>query len=130
MNGMPPRDAESFHKTLDYTVVETGGGVVRIELTGRDHLRNRVGSYIHGGVLVSLMDIAGIMAGNSGSDETRSAVTVNLNCNFLSAAMGKTVHAEARVTRKGRSMFFCDCRVVDATTGKLVANGQGIYKYL
>ncbi len=127
---MPSRDVDSFHKTLDYTVLESGDGVVRIELTGHDRLRNRAGSYIHGGVLMSLMDIAGIMAGCSGSGETRGAVTVNLNCNFLSAAMGETVHAEARVTRKGRSMFFCDCRVVDAGTGKLFAHGQGIYKYL
>ncbi len=122
-------DADSFHKTLDYSVVECGGGVVRLEMAGRDHLRNRVESYIHGGVLMSLMDVAGIMAGISGSGETRGAVTVNLNCNFLSAAMGDTVHAEARVTRKGRSMFFCDCRVVDAATGKLYATGQGGYKY-
>ena len=45
------------------------------------------------------------------SGETRKAVTVNLTCNFLSTAMGETVHAEGRIIRKGRSMFFSDVRV-------------------
>lgn len=122
-------DAESYHKFLDYNVVESGGGFVRLEMTGFDCHRNR-GDYIHGGVLMSLMDIAGIMAGCSGSGEQRKAVTVNLTCNFLSTAMGETVHAEGRVVRKGRSMFFCECRVVDVATGKVVCMGQGTYQYL
>ncbi len=49
--------------------------------------------------------------------------------NFLATAMGATVHAEGRLIRKGRSMFFCDCRVVDAATGKNYAAAQGVYKY-
>jgi uncharacterized protein (TIGR00369 family) len=121
--------ADSYHRFLDYSVVEESDGFVRLELTGFDQHRNR-GDYIHGGVVMSLMDIAGIMAGVRGGVENRKAVTVNLNSNFLSTAMGETVHAEARVTRKGRSMFFCDCRVVDAATGKLYATGQGVYKFL
>jgi acyl-coenzyme A thioesterase PaaI-like protein len=76
------------------------------------------------------MDIVGIMAGGRASGETRKAVTVNLNCNFLSTAMGETVHAEGRIIRKGRSMFFSDVRVVDAESGKIYSSGQGAYKYL
>ena len=123
-------EARSFHKTLDYAVIEAGDGMVRLEMAGRDPLLNAIDSYIHGGVLMALMDIAGIMAGGRGSGETRGAVTVTLNCSFLAAAIAETVHAEARISRKGRSLFFCDCRVVDAATGKLFATGQGVYKYL
>ncbi len=127
MNDSFARGADSYHRFLDYSVIESGDGFVRLALTGFDCHRNR-GDYIHGGVVMSLMDIAGIMAGVDGED--RQAVTVNLNTNFLATAMGETVHAEGRVTRKGRSMFFCDCRVVDAASGKLYATGQGVYKYL
>ena len=123
------RGAANYHNFLDYTEIETGDGFVRLEMTGFDCHRNR-GDYIHGGVLMSLMDIAGIRAGVRASGETRKAVTVNLNCNFLATAMGETVHAEGRVIRKGRSMVFCDVRVFDAATGKLYAAGQAVYKYL
>ena len=129
MNSTLGKDADSYHKFLDYNVVESGNGFVRLEMLGFDCHRNRQ-DYIHGGVLMSLMDIVGIMAGCRGSDETKPAVTVNLSCNFLSSAMGRTVHAEGKVVRKGRSMFFCDCRVVDAETGKIYSTAQGVYKYL
>jgi uncharacterized protein (TIGR00369 family) len=129
MNSTLGKDADSYHKFLDYNVVESGNGFVRLEMLGFDCHRNRQ-DYIHGGVLMSLMDIVGIMAGCRGSDETKPAVTVNLSCNFLSSAMGRTVHAEGKVVRKGRSMFFCDCQVVDAETGKIYSTAQGVYKYL
>ncbi len=129
MNSTIGQDADSYHKFLDYSVVESGNGFVRLEMTGFDCHRNRQ-DYIHGGVLMSLMDIAGIMAGVRNGDERKPAVTVNLSCNFLSTAMAATVHAEAKVVRKGRSMFFCDCRVVDAETGKIFSTAQGVYKFL
>jgi uncharacterized protein (TIGR00369 family) len=129
MNDSFAPDADSYHRFLDYSVVEAGDGFVRLEMTGFDCHRNRQ-DYIHGGVLMSLMDIAGIMAGVRGGGNERKAVTVNLNCNFLATAMGKTVHAEGRLIRKGRSMFFCDLRVVDAATGKIYSTGQGAYKFL
>ena len=129
MNDTVSPTAESYHRFLDYSVLESGDGFVRLELTGYDCHRNR-GDYIHGGVLMSLLDIAGIMAGVRGSGDERKAVTVNLNTNFLATAMGETVHAEGKVVRKGRSMFFCDCKVFDAATGKLYATGQGVYKFL
>jgi len=126
---LSPPPADSYHRFLDYEVVERSDGFVRLAMTGFNHHRNR-GDYIHGGVLMSLMDNAGIMAGGRASGETRKAVTVNLNYNFLSTAMGETVHAEGRIIRKGRSMFFSDVRVVDAESGKIYSSGQGAYKYL
>ena len=126
---LSPPPADSYHTFLDYKVVERDEGFVRLEMTGLNHHRNR-GDYIHGGVLMSLMDIAGIMAGGRASGETRKTVTVNLTCNFLSTAMGETVHAEGRIIRKGRSMFFSDVRVVDSESGKIYSSGQGAYKYL
>ena len=129
MDDRTPPPADSYHSFLDYKVVEAADGFVRLEMTGFNSHRNR-GDYIHGGVLMSLMDIAGIMAGSRASGETRKAVTVNLTCNFLATAMGETVHAEGRIIRKGRSMFFSDLRVVDADSGKIYSSGQGAYKYL
>lgn len=129
MSERVPPPADSYHSFLDYKVVEAADGFVRLEMAGFNCHRNR-GDYIHGGVLMSLMDIAGIMAGGRASGETRKAVTVNLNCNFMATAMGASVHAEGRIICKGRSMFFCDVRVVDAASGKIYSAGQAVYKYL
>ena len=129
MDDATARAADSFHNVLDYEVLEKADGFVRLAMTGHDCHRNR-GDYIHGGVLMALMDIAGIMSGVGASGESRGAVTVNLNCNFLSAAFAEKVFAEARIVRKGRSMFFADCKVVNADTGKTLSTASGIYKYL
>jgi len=129
MDDAEARAANSFHNVLDYDVLERADGFVKLAMTGHDCHRNR-GDYIHGGVLMALMDIAGIMAGGRASGETRNSVTVNLNCNFLSAAFAEKVFAEGKIVRKGRSMFFADCRVLDAETGKILSTASGIYKYL
>ncbi|MFT6583276.1 MAG: acyl-coenzyme A thioesterase PaaI-like protein, partial [Alphaproteobacteria bacterium] len=55
---------------------------------------------------------------------------VNLNCNFLSAAFAEKIFAEGKIVRKGRSMFFTDCRILDAKTGKILSTASGIFKYL
>lgn len=129
MDDATARAADSFHNVLDYEVLEKSDGFVRLAMTGYDCHRNR-GDYIHGGVQMALLDIAGIMSGVGASGESRDAVTVNLNCNFLSAAFAEKVFAEARIVRKGRSMFFADCKVLDAATGKILSTASGIYKYL
>jgi len=129
MNSTEKRDADSFHEVLDYRIVTREDGFVRLEMTAYDCHRQR-GRFIHGGVLMSLMDIAGIHAGLRAAGEARDGVTVSLNCNFLAVAKSARVFAEGRLLRKGRSMFFSECRVIDAETDNLLATAQGVFKYL
>ena len=129
MDDAQARAMDSFHNVLNYDVLEKSDGFVRLAMTGDDCHRNQ-GDYIHGGVLMALMDIAGIMSGVGASNESRGAVTVNLNCNFLSAAFAEKVFADAKLVRKGRSIFFANCKVLDAATDKILATASGIYKYL
>src|SRR6478736_954407 len=55
------------------------------------------------------------------------ATIVGLSVDFLAAAQGQQVIAEARVLRRGRNLCFCDVDVTDAG-GRLVAKGIVTYK--
>ena len=61
-------------------------GFVRLEMPVRREHRNTVG-YLHGGVISSLLDIAGAVSGSHGIAEEYVSVTINLNCNFMSPHM-------------------------------------------
>jgi len=53
--------------------------------------------------------------------------TVALSVNFVAAAQGHEVTADARVIRRGKSLCYCDVDVTDAG-GRLVAKGIVTYK--
>lgn len=78
---------------------------------------------IHGGVLASLIDIAGdyVLAVHLGF----FVPTINLHTDYLRPAFG-TVRALATIVRCGRTIGVADIGVFDAN-GKLVATGRGTY---
>jgi uncharacterized protein (TIGR00369 family) len=78
----------------------------------------------HGGVIASLIDIAG--------DFALIAVlgygvpTINLRIDYLRPALGHDLLAPARVRRAGRSIGVVDIEVKDASD-RLIALGRGCY---
>lgn len=88
-----------------------------------------VGSTVHGGALASLIDTAAMVAAWATDELPPSArgTTVGLSIQYVSAAQGTDVRAEARVVRRGRSLVFLDVDATDAK-GNLVAKGQVTYK--
>jgi acyl-coenzyme A thioesterase PaaI-like protein len=64
----------------------------------------------------------------SRSDFKNTVVTVDISVSFLAPASG-TVTCEAEATGGGKSMCFCEGRVLDAS-GKLLARALGTFKYL
>ena len=84
---------------------------------------------VHGGAVAALIDTAATAAAWSVaeiSDSPRGA-TVSMTVDYLRAARGKRLTADARVTRRGSSLCFCDVSVSDAD-GELVAKGLVTYK--
>jgi uncharacterized protein (TIGR00369 family) len=78
----------------------------------------------HGGVIASLIDIAGDFAliallGHG-------VPTINLRVDYLRPAARVDLLATARVRRAGRSIGVVDIDVVD-TAGRLIAIGRGCY---
>lgn len=99
----------------------------RISLPFKPELRT-AGDVVHGGVIATLIDSAGVVAAWSDADHsvTRGA-TADLSVSYLSAAHAVDLVAEARVMRRGRSLVFIEVDVT-ASTGERIAKGLVTYK--
>lgn len=117
-------DASPFQAGLGLRLLEMGEDGVVIGLPFRPGLARQAGSgQVHGGVLASLIDIAGdyALAIRLG----HFVPTVDLRCDYLRPAAGD-LRAEARVVRAGRTLGVADITVRDVT-GREVAVGRGTY---
>jgi uncharacterized protein (TIGR00369 family) len=88
-----------------------------------------VGNMVHGGAISALADAAATAAcwatPRAGTD-SRGA-TVSLSVNFLRAALGVDLVADARVVQRGGSLCVADVEVRD-DAGSLIALARATYK--
>jgi uncharacterized protein (TIGR00369 family) len=102
-----------------------GADYVDVRLPFSDNLRRQDGEDIlHGGVLATLIDVAGVWAiaalgGPPGP-------TVDMRIDFLRPALCEEHVARARVVRLGRNFAVTDVRVTD-TKDRLIALGRGLF---
>lgn len=118
-----------FGAVLGFEHLASEEGTAVIELNVRQEHCNLHGS-VHGGVVMSLADAAGLWAGAPKDGSVPGAATASLNCNFLRGArFGQitSLRAEGRVTKRGRSMYFSSISVLAFPGGDLIASGQGVY---
>lgn len=103
-------------------------GHALLEIAVEPALCNRQG-VVHGGVLLTLLDVAGLWAGVP-LNTTPSAATVSLNSQFLHAARWREdlrLLARAEVIRKSRSLYFSSMSVFASNGGPAIASAQGVY---
>ncbi len=112
---------------LGFKLTEWKEGFARMEMPVRPEHRNTVG-YLHGGVIASLLDIAGAVSGSFGISEKFVSITINLNCNYMSPHRAATVIAEGELIRVTQSMFFTQARLYDPEHSRLCATATGTYK--
>jgi uncharacterized protein (TIGR00369 family) len=88
-----------------------------------------VADLVHGGAISTLVDVAATAAAWSTPDGSVpiAGTTVGMTVDFLRAARGVDLRAEARVVKRGRSLCFVDVEVADAG-GELVAKALVTYK--
>ena len=99
-----------------------GRAVVEVELL--PELMNSFGSG-HGGVIMTLLDVAMAVAARSMDPKGVGAITVEMKTTFIATCDGKLV-AEGRCVHSGKSLSFCEGEVRDAA-GKLVARASGTF---
>ena len=112
---------------LGFRLTEWKEGFARLEMPVRAEHRNTVG-FLHGGVIASLLDIAGAVCGSYGVSEKLVSVTINLNCNYMSPHRADTVVAEGELIRITKSLFFAQARLFDPEHNRLCATATGTYK--
>jgi uncharacterized protein (TIGR00369 family) len=114
----------TVHLGMQLDRAEAGEAVVSMEL--QPHLLNNHRA-AHGGVVMTLLDVAMANAALSRVDYTREVVTVDLHVGFMRAGSGR-LEATARATGGGKSICFCEARIADAQ-GQLVAQAMGTFRY-
>ena len=112
---------------LGFNLTAWQEGFVRLEMPVRPEHRNTVG-YLHGGVIASLLDIAGALSGNYGSSEESVSVTINMNTSYMSPLKSAKVIAEGELVRRTRSLFFAQARILDPENNRLCATSMATYK--
>jgi len=110
-------------------VVEWEDGRAVLELDVEPRHLNRGGT-VHGGVLATLIDVTGALAGlyTGVPGELRKAVTLSLNISYTGQIASGTLRACGRVQSAGRSVFFSRTEVFDAQ-GHPIAHGDAVNRY-
>ncbi len=117
----------TYLEFLGFRLTDWREGFARLEMPVRPEHRNTVG-YLHGGVIASLLDIAGAVSGSFGVAEEFVSITINLNCNYMSPHRAETVIAEGELIRSTRSLFFAQAKLIDPEFKRLCATATGTYK--
>ncbi len=126
-----------FLHWIGIKMVEHGAGRATLELDAVEHHQNSFG-VAHGGVLMTLLDVAMAMAGRSlahvdsgeigVSANEQGMVTIEMKTTFLQPAHGKLV-ATGHCLHRTATLAFCEAEILDER-GKMVARGNGTFKYI
>ena len=117
----------TYLEFLGFRLTTWKEGLACIEMPVRREHQNTVG-YLHGGVIASLLDIAGAVCGSYGISEEYVSVTINLNCSFMSPHRASMVVAEAELVRATNNIFFAQAKLFDPENSRLCATANGTYK--
>jgi acyl-CoA thioesterase len=103
-----------------------GRATVALDLQPR-HLNSW--AVAHGGVLMTLLDVAMAVAGRSLDPEAGGGVTLEMKTSFLQPAKaGARLTATGHAFHRSITMAFCDGEVRDAGD-RLIAKAMGTFKY-
>jgi uncharacterized protein (TIGR00369 family) len=108
-----------FLSHLKILTEDLGQGTAKLSLPVEPHLTNSMGT-VHGGVIMSLLDIALCTAARTLHPGSIGAITIDMSTSFIDGGSGTKLLAEARVLKDGRTMSFVEAEARNAD-GSLVA---------
>jgi len=121
-------DRPLFVNLVGLRIAEVRVGYCRLVLPFRNELLQSGGA-VHGGVVATLIDTACVPAVGSGFTEARPYSTIDMHVQFQGNPGTSDLVAAAWVTRRGRSIVFCDAAVVtDDERAATVASGRLTFK--
>ena len=106
-------------ETTGIEILEAGDGYAKVGLKVRDGHMN-AGDRVMGAVYYTMADFAFAVASNPDAGDAPITFTLSSQINFLTAAKGKYLTAEAKAVRKGRKTSFYAAEIRDEL-GTLVA---------
>lgn len=111
-----------FVQHLKILTEELGQGTARLSLPVEKEFTNSLGT-VHGGVIMSLLDVALCTAARTLHPDSIGVVTIDLSTSFIGGGSGERLFAEARVLKDARTMSFVEGEARNAD-GSLVAKAM------
>jgi uncharacterized protein (TIGR00369 family) len=108
-----------FVMHLGLTTESLGEGTARLSMLLPSHFTNSLGT-AHGGVIMSLLDVALCTAARTLHPESTGVVTIDMSTSFIGGGSGDKLIAEARVMKDARTMSFVEAEAKNQD-GSLVA---------
>ncbi|WP_145133789.1 PaaI family thioesterase [Paenibacillus sp. Y412MC10] len=113
-----------FHQFLGIQLEEVNEQSVTIRLPYNELFYTSADGYIHGGILATVIDIAGYFA--VFSQLNQPVPTVDLKIDYLRPGRAGDLLFTASVVKLGRTVSIADIVAAD-TTGKAIAIGRGLF---
>lgn len=126
--GEQDRTIESpFVDHLGVRLIAASNGESEVALTLTDAQMN-TWNVAHGGVTMTLADVALATAARSLTEDGVGVVTVEMKVNFMQPGRGE-LRAYGRVLHRSSTMAYCEGEVRD-DSGNFVAKALGTFKYM
>jgi uncharacterized protein (TIGR00369 family) len=112
---------------VEFLAADAGRATVSLQLRDR-HLNSW--DVAHGGVIMTLLDVAMAVAGRSLDPAAGGGVTVEMKTTFVQPGVaGSRLMASGHAFHRTSTMAFCEGEVRDET-GRLVARSMGTFMYI
>jgi uncharacterized protein (TIGR00369 family) len=121
--------AREFQKKIPFVghlgieVDSIGDGKAVLSVVVQPGFTNSFGT-AHGGLIMSIMDVALCTAARSQHADSIGVITIDLSMQFIGVGKDRLI-AEARVLKPGRNTVFTEGEIRNATDGSLVAKAIG-----
>ncbi len=123
-----PTDIPFLHELgVEFLGMGNGEAQVALDLEQR-HMNSW--AVTHGGITMTLLDVAMSLAGRSLDPDARGGVTIEMKTSFLQPGghAGGRIIAKGKAFHRSTTMCFCEGEVWNGD--KLVAKAMGTFKYL
>ncbi len=118
-----------FHQYLGLTLVEALPDHVRLRLVKTQTTPTGIAGSVNGGVVATMVDMAGVAAVFSNLDEgSIPAGTADLNVTYLRQAQGAWIEARAEVIKRGRQLCTVEVSIINED-GQISARGRVLYAF-
>lgn len=108
--------------------VHAGEGRAELRLPLEPHHKNSW-QVSHGGVIMTLLDVAMSMAARSAHPDAAGSATVEMKTTFVRPGQGSVLVVRGNCYHRSSTMAFCEGELLD-DEGLLVAKATGTFKFI